>query len=141
MAEVPMIPTASALSSPAAYVPLQDDRPEMKVIYGSLFDNEQLDGVWRGCEVGIRLLAVTNRRLIMVENTSFEDRLALTSVPLSRVTSCSYLASSSADRWVGETTAVGIRVLGMHYEVVCRTEDEARELHDLIAWNLVLGAH
>lgn len=139
MAQVPMIPTASAISSPVACTPLQDDRPELGLIYASLFDSEQLDGVYRGSETGVRLLAVTNRRLMMVESTSQGERLALTSVPFARVTSVCYLSTSAA-KSVAAPTTVGIRVLATtHYELHCRTEDQARELHDLISWHLVCG--
>jgi len=109
----------------------------LAVIHESLFDGEQLDGLYRGCQKGVRLVAVTNRRLMMVETTSCEDRLALTSVPFDRVTSVSYLAST--DKSVAYSTTVGILVQEVMYELGCRGEEQARELHDLIAWQLVCG--
>lgn len=123
------------ISCVGAQSPVVDDRTDLTVIYDSLFDGEALDGVYRGCEDGVRLLAVTNRRLMMVENTSCDDRRALTSVPYGRVTSVSYLASG--DECVAHSTTVGIKVLSTLYELGCRAEEEARELHDLVAWHLV----
>ena len=137
MARVPMSPSASDIACPAAQTPLVDDRTDLAVIYSSLFDGEQLDGLYRGCDQGVRLVAVTNRRLMMVETTSCEDRLALTSVPFSRVISVCYLAST--DDSVASSTTVGILVQEMMYELGCRGAEQARELHDLIAWQLVSG--
>jgi hypothetical protein len=94
-----------------------------------------LDGIYRGCEAGVRLLAVTNRRLMMVETTSCDDRRALTSVPFGRVTSVCYLAG--ADETLAGSTTVGVKVLYTLYELGCKAEEQARELHDLIAWHLV----
>lgn len=134
MAHIPMSPAVD-LSCPGAQAPVTDARTDLTVIYDSLFDGEALDGVYRGCEDGVRLLAVTNRRLMMVETTSCDDRRALTSVPYGRVTSVCYLAGS--DECVAGSTTVGVKVLLTLYELGCRAEEEARELHDLIAWHLV----
>jgi hypothetical protein len=134
VARVPMSP-AMDLTCAGVQTPATDDRTDLGVIYDSLFDGEALDGIYRGCETGVRLLAVTNRRLLMVETTSCDDRRALTSVPYARVTSVSYLATAGES--VASSTTVGIRVLYTLYELGCKAEDQARELHDLITWHLV----
>jgi hypothetical protein len=135
VARVPMSPSASDILCPVPQTPLVDDRTDLAMIYDSLFDGEQLDGLYRGCDKGVRLVAVTNRRLMMVETTSCEDRLAMTSVPFSRVISVSYLVST--DKSVAYSTTVGILVQEVMYELGCRGEEQAREVHDLIAWQLV----
>ena len=134
MAHIPMSP-AMDVSCASVQAPAAESRTDLAVIHDSLFDGEALDGVYRGCEAGVRLLAVTNRRLMMVETTSCDDRRALTSVPYGRVTSVCYLASS--DECVAGSTTVGIKVLLTLYELGCKEEEQARELHDLIAWHLV----
>jgi hypothetical protein len=126
---------AMDVSCASVQAPAAESRTDLAVIHDSLFDGEALDGVYRGCEAGVRLLAVTNRRLMMVETTSCDDRRALTSVPYGRVTSVCYLASS--DECVAGSTTVGIKVLLTLYELGCKEEEQARELHDLIAWHLV----
>lgn len=135
MAHVPMSPVATDLACAVAGPPASDTRTDLGVVHDSLFDGEQLLGVYRGCEDGVRLMAVTNRRLMLVETTSCPDRRALTSVPFGRVTSVSYL--SSTDGPVAESTTVGVRVVSTLYQLSCATEEEAQELHDLIAWHLV----
>ena len=135
MARVPITPTSVELACAVPSEPASDTRTDLGVVHDSLFDGEQMLGVYRGCEEGVRLLAVTNRRVMMVETTSCTGRRALTSVPFARVTSVSYLASP--DEPVAESTTVAIRVVSTWYQLGCATEEEARELHDLIAWHLV----
>jgi hypothetical protein len=134
VAHIPMSP-AMDISCGSVQAPATLDRTDLAVIHDSLFDGEALDGVYRGCEDGVRLLAVTNRRLMMVETTSCDDRRALTSVPYGRVTSVCYLQNS--DACVAGSTTVGIKVMLTLYELGCKAEEQARELHDLIAWHLV----
>jgi hypothetical protein len=129
-----------ALTHMHDWVPTVDhaDVPsDIAVIRDNAFDSERIDGIYRGSETGIRLLAVTSRRLMMVESTSWEGQIALTSVPFARVTSVGLLAS--ADGSLATSTVVGIRVQSAHYELNCDNAEVAREAHDLIAWTLVAG--
>jgi hypothetical protein len=121
--------------SVAERTPVQDARSDLGAIYDNLFSGEQIDGVFRGCEAGVRLVALTNRRLMMVESTSCENRLALTSVPFARVTSVCFLAP--IDGSVARSTAVGIKVLHTLYELGCQDVEQAQELHNLIIWHLI----
>jgi hypothetical protein len=135
VARVPITPATADLACAVSLEPASDTRTDLGVVHDSLFDGEQMLGVYRGCEEGVRLLAVTNRRVMMVETTSCAGRRALTSVPFPRITSVSYLASP--DEPVAESTTVAVRVVSTWYQLGCATEVEARELHDLIAWHLV----
>jgi hypothetical protein len=49
-----------------------------------------VDRIFRGRPPGIELLAVTNKRLMFLDCTSYEGRVALTSAPFGRVTSVSF---------------------------------------------------
>jgi hypothetical protein len=111
-----------------------DERADIAAVLDNLFDGEAVDRVYRGLAPGIQLLAVTNRRLMMVESQSVEGRLALTSVPFARVTSVSFLAERGEPLDFAST--IGIRVLATVFELHCVGPDEAREAHDLISWNL-----
>jgi hypothetical protein len=122
--------------------PAESDSSALAVVYNSLFDFEVLDAAFHGQTPGIRVLAVTNRRLIMLESTTHAGELAFTSVPLSRVTGVSRLVEPAGggpeDVDMRSATVVSIRVLAMLYEITCRDEQEAREAHDLIAWHLLV---
>jgi hypothetical protein len=137
MANVPMSPASQDLCPTPGGTPVQDGRRDLEAIHGNLLEGERIDGVYRGCQDGVRLLAVTNRRLMVVEATSWEGRVALTSVPFTRVTSVCFLAAEAES--VYTATAVGIKVLHTVYELGCQDQEQAREVHDLLIWNIITG--
>jgi Bacterial PH domain len=107
----------------------------LMAIQANVFDGERIDGVYRGCDKGAQLLAVSNRRVMIVETDTCEGREALTSVPFGRITSVSFVASD--DGSIAASTTVGIRVHSTRYELCCQTKEQAQEVHDLITWNLI----
>lgn len=133
MARVPLRPAGADL--PLTVATSTDGPTELGLLHDSLFDGERLLGLYRGYEPGVAVLAVTNRRLMMVETTSQAEYRALTSVPFGRVSSVSYLADR--DESVAAATTVAVRVHTTFYHLDCATEEEAHEAHDLIAWHLV----
>jgi hypothetical protein len=104
--------------------------------YGAIFEGEQVDGVYRGAGQGFEVVVVTNRRLLIIDDAG-EERTSLTSVPFGRVTSVGLLSPPGEP--VAAATTVQLRVLSVAYELDCRSEDEACEMHDLITWHLIGG--
>jgi hypothetical protein len=105
---------------------------ELDVIQGNVFSGESVDGVFRGKPGGLPLLAVTNKRLMFVDDFTFEDKVAIMSVPLKGVSSVGFVAG--ADESLKSTCTVGIAVAGGKHLFVCRSEEEARQLHDMLIW-------
>lgn len=107
--------------------------------YGALFEGEQVDGVYRGAGQGFEVVVVTNRRVLIIGAVSEgdEERTSLTSVPFGRVTSVGLL--SPPGEAVAAATTVQLKVVSVAYELNCRSEDEAHEMHDLITWHLIGG--
>jgi hypothetical protein len=108
---------------------------ELETLRGNIFNGESVDGVFRGKSPGIRLLVVTNRRLMLVDKSMFDDHTALVSVPLKGVSSVSVLIGE--DDSVQTASTVGIAMLGGKYQVLCSTAEEARQLHDMLIWALI----
>ncbi|WP_156994119.1 hypothetical protein [Pseudonocardia acaciae] len=113
----------------------QDDRPDLAALHDNLFDGERFDGIYRGCPGGIHLLAVTNRRLMVLDSSRREGRTALTSIPISQISTVSYLAPDH--RSIPRSTTVEIQVRSTYFELCCQDEEQAHEVHDLLIWNLV----
>jgi hypothetical protein len=99
-----------------------------------LFDGEVLDGVYRGRPPGVHVMGMTNRRLILLEETTQRGRLALTSVPLSRVTSAGILPDDEGD--LEGAHSLAIRVNPFVYDLFLRNPEEALEVHDLLVWRI-----
>jgi hypothetical protein len=52
-----------------------------------------------------------------------------------QVASVSYLASTNTS--ISSPTTVGILTRSGSFELRCQAEEQAREVHDLITWNLI----
>jgi hypothetical protein len=72
---------------------------------------------------------------MLIDTTYAEGRVALTSVPLRQIVSCSYITPVAEA--ITEATVVGIKVGRSMFEVSCTSPDEAREVHSLIMWHLI----
>lgn len=112
-----------------------DGRTDFMAIHDNLFDGERIDGVYRGCDDGVELVAVTNRRLMIVESKIWKGRTALTSMSFNQVASVSYLSSTNTS--IINPTTVALQTRAGAFELNCQTEQQAREVHDLITWNLI----
>ena len=134
MARIPASSMHVGAREPSGFAVSEDDKlaEEMAVLQGNVFNGESVDGVFRGKPGGLPLLAVTNTRLMLVDDFSFEDKTALVSVPLKSVSSVSFVAGP--DESLESTTTVGIAMLGGKHLLVCATDEEARQLHDMLIW-------
>jgi hypothetical protein len=136
MAQIPM--SSGTLDAYQQHDP--DAVPEhstsaMAAIHNSIFEGEVLDGVFRGSAPGIQMLGVTNRRLIMFENVSRDQHLCLTSLPLSRLGSVSFMLQGNDN--LDTATVVVFRMMMSFFELHCRDRQDAREAHDLVVWHLI----
>ncbi len=116
---------------------LSDEDPlavALLAVHGNVFNGESLEAIFRGSPPGIPLLAVTSRRLMMLDTTMFEDRSALISVPLSGVSGVAFV--TSGDQSFDATTTVGMVLRRKSVLLVCESREEARELHDMLIWTL-----
>ena len=73
----------------------------------------------------------------MLEQTTQSDRLALTSVPLTRITSVGLIPDSEGD--LEGAHSLAIRILAGIYELHLRDSAETQEVHDLLVWRLIVN--
>lgn len=106
-----------------------------QAIQDNIFNGESLDAVFRGEAGGLGLLAVTNKRLMLLDEHTFEQRTALTSVPLKGISKVSFVPLDGET--LDTTRTVGVVVGGQAHLVICPTRQEARELHDMLIWTLM----
>jgi hypothetical protein len=82
-------------------------------------------------------MGMTNRRVILLEQTTQADRLALTSVPLTRITSVGLIPDNEGD--LEGAHSLAIRILAGIYELHLRDPAETQEVHDLLVWRLIVN--
>jgi hypothetical protein len=107
----------------------------LDTVQNNIFNGETLDAVFRGRPPGLPMLAVTNRRLMLLHGTAYDEGLALISVPLKTVSSVAFVIGEGET--LDTTATVGIMMLGGPHLVVCENRQEARELHDSLLWTLI----
>lgn len=115
-------------------LPTFDDGVQFDVIRDSVIAGEQIYGVYASESAGIALCGVTNRRVILLDTAFAGGRAALITAPYSRVTTVSFV---SADEEPLFSRTVAIQVGRTWYEITCRAEEQAHELHDLVTWHLL----
>jgi hypothetical protein len=111
-----------------------DERANLAAVHSNLYEGEAVHRIYRGHGSSVELLAVTSLRIMLIERTAWGDRLALTSVPFSRITAVSLLAEDN--RPIDGATTVGIRVASLTFTLTCADAAQAQEAHDLINWPL-----
>lgn len=125
-----------------AWCPAFDDRADLDSIRDVLFEGEQIYGVYSGSGPEVRMIALTNRRMVILEVKTDADRgdeqerASLTSVPYSKLNSCSFVADPGES--VATATMVAVKVGARTiYEIHCVAEEQAREVHDVVMWHLI----
>lgn len=116
-------------------LPTFDDGVQFDIIRDSIHTGEQIYGVYGSVSGGVGLVGVTNKRVIMLDTAFSGGRAALVTAPYSRVTTVSYV--STDDEPIFSRT-IAIQVGRVFYEITCRGEEQAAEIHDLVSWHLMV---
>src|SRR5215210_2201866 len=94
-----------------------DRKEQYKQIQSGLLDGEQIIAVYDAVGAGTGFIGLTNRRVIVQAKSFVGKRVAITSVPYSKVTSISVVSNKS---WAGSffsTGTIAINVGTQTYEV------------------------
>lgn len=118
----------------SARSPAFDSTAQLEVVQDSLLENEQLYGVYASTSAGVALVGVTNKRIILLDRAFPGGRVALTTVPFSRVTTVSYVSTDEEPIF---SSTIALQVARTVYEFTCRSEQQASDIHDLISWHIL----
>lgn len=109
------------------------DRPDqLQQIQTGLLDSEQIIAVYDAIGTGTGFLGLTNRRVIIQDKSFVGKKVAITSIPYSRITSVSVVSNKS---WAGSffsTGAIAINVGTHTYQVQFRGEQKSHHVHNVI---------
>lgn len=109
------------------------DRPEqLQQIQSGLLQGEQIIAVYDAVGVGTGFLGLTDRRVIVQDKSFVGKKLAITSIPYSKITSVSVVSNKSFAGSFFSSGAIAINV-GTHvYEMDFRGEQKAHHVHSVI---------
>lgn len=109
-----------------------DKQDQLSKIQMGLMPGETLFAVYDGKGIGTGFIGLTDRRVIIQDNSFVGGKLALTSLPYKRIQSVSYVSDKSMFGKFVASSTVAISVGGTTYQVEFRGEEKARHAHDVI---------
>jgi Bacterial PH domain len=113
------------------------DRPDqLQQVQSGLMQGETLIAVYDAIGAGTGFIGLTNHRLILQDKSFAGKKVAITSIPYSRITSVSVVSNKS---WAGSffsSGSIAINVGAQVYEVEFRGEQKSHHVHSVILWNM-----
>src|SRR3954471_11559714 len=109
-----------------------DNKGQLEQVQSGLLEGEQVIAVYDAIGAGTGFIGLTNRRIIIQDKSFVGKRIAITSIPYSKVSSVSVVSNKS---WVGEYFSTGTIALtvGTHiYEVEFRGSEKTHHVHNVI---------
>lgn len=109
-----------------------DRSGQLKQIESGLLPGEQIIAVYDAVGAGTGFIGLTNRRVIVQDKSFVGKRIAITSIPYSKISSVSVYSNKS---WAGSffsSGAIAIHVGTQLYEVEFRGEEKTHHVHNVI---------
>ncbi|WP_424534532.1 PH domain-containing protein [Sphaerisporangium viridialbum] len=109
------------------------DRPEqLQQIQSGLMQGEQIIAVYDAIGAGTGFLGLTDRRVIIQDKSFIGKKIAITSIPYSKITSVSVVSNKSLAGSFFSSGSIAVNV-GTHvYEVEFRGEQKSQHVHNVI---------
>lgn len=113
------------------------DKPEqLQQIQSGLLQGETVTAVYDAIGAGTGFIGLTSHRVIIQDKSFVGKKIAITSIPYSKITSVSVVSNKS---WGGNffsTGAIAIHVGAQTYEVEFRGDQKSHHVHNVILWHL-----
>ena len=114
--------------------PVFDKQDQFQKIVANLLQGEFVLAVYDCIGAGTGFVGITNRRVIVQDNSFVGKKTALTSIPYSRVNAVSFVSDKSM--WgFASTSSISISAGGREYLVDFRGEQKAKHVHDVVLWH------
>jgi hypothetical protein len=116
--------------------PVYDKKEQYQQIQSGLMQGETIIAVYDAVGAGTGFLGLTSHRVVIQDKSFVGKRVAITSVPYSRITSVSVVSNKS---WAGNffsTGSIAIHVGTQTYEIEFRGEQKSRHVHDVLLWHM-----
>jgi Bacterial PH domain len=111
---------------------IYDNKGQLEQVQSGLMDGEQVIAVYDAIGAGTGFIGLTNRRIIIQDKSFVGKRIAITSIPYSKVSSVSVVSNKS---WAGQFFSSGTIAItvGTHtYEVEFRGTEKTHHVHNVI---------
>ncbi len=109
-----------------------DRKDQLHQIESGLLQGEQVLAVYDAVGTGTGFIGLTDRRVIIQDRSFVGKKVAITSIPYSKITSVSVVSNKS---WAGSffsTGSIAIHVGTHTYEVDFRGEQKSQHVHNVV---------
>jgi hypothetical protein len=130
------VPAQYQDGAPMAVQPVFDKQDQLDKIASGLLEGEQLIAVYDAIGAGTGFIGITDRRVIVQDNSFVGKKVAVTSIPYSRITSVSVLSNKSMMGQFFSTSSIAVHSSGQTYEVEFRGNEKADHVHQVILWHI-----
>jgi hypothetical protein len=116
--------------------PVFDKQDQLNKITANLLQGEFVIAVYDCIGAGTGFVGITDKRVIVQDNSFVGKKTALTSIPYSKVNAVSFVSDKSM--WgFASTSSISISAGGRQYLVDFRGEHKAKHVHDVILWHMM----
>jgi hypothetical protein len=116
--------------------PVFDKQDQFQKIMANLLQGEFVLAVYDCIGAGTGFVGITNRRVIVQDNSFVGKKTALTSIPYTKVNAVSFVSDKSM--WgFASTSSISISAGGREYLVDFRGEQKAKHVHDVVLWHMM----
>jgi len=113
-----------------------DRGDQLRQVQEALLDGETVVAVYDAIGQGTGFIGLTSHRVILQDKSFLGKRIAMTSIPYSRISGVSVISNASMAGGFFSTGTVALLV-GTHiYEIEMRGNEKARHVHDVVLWSL-----
>jgi hypothetical protein len=109
-----------------------DKQEQLQQIQSGLLDGEQIIAVYDAIGAGTGFIGLTDRRVIIQDKSFVGKKVAITSIPYSKITSVSVVSNKS---WAGSffsSGSIAIHVGTHTYEVEFRGDQKSHHVHNVV---------
>lgn len=114
-----------------------DRREQLDKIQNGLLPGEQVFAVYDAKGAGTGFIGLTDRRVILQDNSFVGKKIALTSIPYSKISSVSMVTNKSFAGAFFSSSEVAIHVGTQTYQIEMRDDHKGKYVHDLILGYLI----
>lgn len=114
--------------------PIFDKKDQLDKIQAGLIDDEHVIAVYDAIGAGTGFIGLTDKRLIIQDNSFVGKKVALTSIVYSRINAVSFVSDKSMFGKFASSSTISVSAGGRDYEVQFRGEQKALHAHNVILW-------
>jgi hypothetical protein len=110
-----------------------DKQDQVDKIQAGLLPGESIIAVYDSKGGGTGFIGLTKRRVVLQDNGFVGKRVALTSVPYSKINAVSFVSDKSMlGKLASTSSSIAVSVGSVTYEIEFRGEQKAKHAHDVI---------